>query len=83
MNPGGGGFGDPFERPVAMVVDDVRNGLDLDAAAEVGTANGEKLNGIIGSISSPHVIVDGEDVTPKENGTLGDWVKAALEAGKA
>lgn len=65
------------------VVDDVRNGLDLDAAAEVGTANGEKLNGIIGSISSPHVIVDGEDVTPKENGTLGDWVKAALEAGKA
>ena len=30
-----------------------------------------------------HVIVDGEDVTPKENGTLGDWVKAALEAGKA
>jgi N-methylhydantoinase B len=27
MNPGGGGFGDPFERPVAMVVDDVRNGL--------------------------------------------------------
>jgi N-methylhydantoinase B len=27
MNPGGGGYGDPFERPVEMVVEDVRNGL--------------------------------------------------------
>lgn len=27
MNPGGGGYGDPFERPVEKVVDDVRNGL--------------------------------------------------------
>jgi len=26
-NPGGGGFGDPFERDVLKVVDDVRNGL--------------------------------------------------------
>lgn len=65
------------------VVDDVRNGLDTDAAMDTGTTNGEKLNGIIGSISSPHVVVDGQDVTPKENGTLGDWVKVALEAGKA
>ncbi|BBE71216.1 caprolactamase subunit beta [Oharaeibacter diazotrophicus] len=27
MNPGGGGYGDPFERPVEKVVEDVRNGL--------------------------------------------------------
>jgi N-methylhydantoinase B len=27
MNPGGGGYGDPFQRPVEKVVDDVRNGL--------------------------------------------------------
>lgn len=27
MNPGGGGYGPPFERAVALVVDDVRNGL--------------------------------------------------------
>ena len=27
MNPGGGGYGDPFERDVAKVVEDVRNGL--------------------------------------------------------
>ncbi|MBB5374416.1 caprolactamase subunit beta [Acidocella aromatica] len=32
-NPGGGGYGNPFERPVAMVVEDVRNGLvSLDGA---------------------------------------------------
>ena len=66
------------------LVDDVRNGaLDRDAANAIGTANGEKLSGVTGSVSSPHVIVDGEEVTPKEAGTLGDWVKVALEAGKA
>lgn len=27
INPGGGGYGDPLRRPVASVVDDVRNGL--------------------------------------------------------
>ncbi len=27
LNPGGGGFGNPFERPVEKVVTDVRNGL--------------------------------------------------------
>ena len=27
LNPGGGGFGNPFERPVEKVVSDVRNGL--------------------------------------------------------
>ena len=26
-NPGGGGYGDPFEREIARVVEDVRNGL--------------------------------------------------------
>jgi N-methylhydantoinase B len=27
MNPGGGGYGDPFQRPIEAVVWDVRNGL--------------------------------------------------------
>ena len=27
MNPGGGGFGNPFERDPLMVVEDIRNGL--------------------------------------------------------
>ncbi len=27
MNPGGGGYGNPFERDVHKVVDDVKNGL--------------------------------------------------------
>ena len=27
MNPGGGGYGNPYERPVEKVVDDVKNGL--------------------------------------------------------
>ncbi|WP_204317158.1 hypothetical protein, partial [Klebsiella aerogenes] len=27
LNPGGGGYGNPFERPVEKVVWDVRNGL--------------------------------------------------------
>ena len=32
-NPGGGGYGNPFARPVEMVVEDVRNGLvSLDGA---------------------------------------------------
>jgi N-methylhydantoinase B len=26
-NPGGGGYGNPFERPIEKVLDDVRNGL--------------------------------------------------------
>jgi N-methylhydantoinase B len=33
---GGGGFGDPLERPIAMVVEDVRNGLVTPAAALAG-----------------------------------------------
>ena len=27
MNPGGGGYGNPYERPIEKVVWDVRNGL--------------------------------------------------------
>lgn len=66
------------------VVDDVKNGsLDYSAAAAVGAANGEKLSGIIGKVSSPHVIVDGNDVLANaQAGSLGDWVKLVLEAGK-
>lgn len=32
-NPGGGGFGDPFERPVELVLEDVRNRIVSPAAA--------------------------------------------------
>ena len=35
MNPGGGGYGNPFERPIEKVVLDVRNGLvSIDGARE-------------------------------------------------
>jgi N-methylhydantoinase B len=35
MNPGGGGYGNPMERPVEKVVWDVKNGLvSLDGARE-------------------------------------------------
>ena len=35
MNPGGGGFGDPFRRSVDAVVSDVRNGLvSIDGARD-------------------------------------------------
>ncbi|MCW5771304.1 MAG: hydantoinase B/oxoprolinase family protein [Rhodospirillaceae bacterium] len=34
MTPGGGGYGDPFERPVELVLDDVRRGFVSHAAAE-------------------------------------------------
>ena len=27
MNPGGGGYGNPFERPIEKVILDVKNGL--------------------------------------------------------
>jgi len=33
LNPGGGGYGDPFERPVKKIVWDVRNGLVSVAGA--------------------------------------------------
>ena len=33
FNPGGGGYGDPFTRPVAAVVADVRNGLVSEKGA--------------------------------------------------
>ena len=35
MNPGGGGYGNPLERPIEKVVSDVRNGLvSLEGARE-------------------------------------------------
>ena len=65
------------------LVEDVRNdALAMGEANDTGKANGEKLNGIIGSISSPHVIVDGEDVIENADG-LDQWVNAALDAGRS
>jgi N-methylhydantoinase B len=34
-NPGGGGFGNPFQRDIARVIDDVRNGLVSEAGARL------------------------------------------------
>jgi N-methylhydantoinase B len=35
MNPGGGGYGNPHERPIEKVVSDVKNGLvSLEGARE-------------------------------------------------
>ena len=34
-NPGGGGFGNPFQRDIARVVDDVRNGLVSEQGAKL------------------------------------------------
>jgi N-methylhydantoinase B len=34
MNPGGGGYGDPFDRPVERVIEDLRNGLVSFRGAE-------------------------------------------------
>jgi N-methylhydantoinase B len=34
-NPGGGGFGNPFQRDITRVVDDVRNGLVSEAGARL------------------------------------------------
>lgn len=65
------------------LVSDVREGLGSESAVKIGKANGERLEGIIGSVSSPHVIVDGKDVLDGiQQGGLGEWVSAALEAGK-
>ena len=33
LNPGGGGYGNPFERPIEKIVGDVRNGLVSIAGA--------------------------------------------------
>jgi N-methylhydantoinase B len=34
-NPGGGGFGNPFQRDISRVIDDVRNGLVSEAGARL------------------------------------------------
>ncbi len=35
MNPGGGGFGNPFERDVDKVIMDVKNGLVSEKGAKL------------------------------------------------
>lgn len=52
-SPGGGGFGDPLERPVELVVRDVQDGLVSVAAAEaeygVAMANGGQAADVAGT----------------------------------
>ena len=56
MNPGGGGYGNPFERDVLMVVDDVRNGLV--------SIEGAKLDyGVV--ITDPETLVIDDAATTK------------------
>ena len=65
------------------LVSAIRDELDTTEAKAVAEKNYLLLEKTLGKVSTPRVIVDGEEVTPKEAGTLGDWVKVALEAGKA
>ena len=56
MNPGGGGFGNAFERSVHLVVEDIRNGLV--------SIEGAKLDyGVI--ISDPEALTVDETATAK------------------
>nr|WP_255549447.1 thioredoxin domain-containing protein [Corynebacterium sp. TAE3-ERU12] len=67
------------------LVDDVKDGLDMKAAATIGKANGENLKKTLDtdSVTSPHVVVDGKDILLNApNGGLGEWVKLVLDAGK-
>lgn len=68
------------------VVDAIRGGLDLDAAHAAGKANNDALVAALNADgpSSPHVIVDGEDIVQNlQSGQLGQWVQAALEKGRS
>lgn len=66
------------------VVAEIRDGLDLDGAAASAKANAEKLVADLDleGPSSPHVVVDGVDVTAGLGAdTLGQWVAEAIKAG--
>lgn len=82
-----GEFADRADRMGADsdVVEDIRNGLDLDAAFASGNAANDALVDALGDgPSSPHVIVDGKDILPGlGQGNLGQWVRGAIEAGNA
>ncbi|HHU67869.1 thioredoxin domain-containing protein [Corynebacterium sp.] len=59
------------------VVDKIRSGENVDAANSLATANADKLNEETGSVSSPRVIRDGEDVVG-EKGDINQWLKILL-----
>lgn len=63
------------------LVKQIREGVSTDEAVASATANGKVLEGKIGSISSPHVLVGDKDVLENaQQGGLGEWVKLALAA---
>lgn len=62
------------------IVEKVRAGVDLAEAQASATKNANDLEKRLGSVSSPHVFVDGKDVLDNiaANGGLGEWVKQVL-----
>ncbi|MFH0412274.1 DsbA family protein [Corynebacterium sp. L4756] len=57
------------------VVDEVRNS-ELSTGQEIATANYELLESQTGSVSSPRVVIDGEDIPDEE---LNNWVAYSIE----
>lgn len=56
-------------------VDEVRNS-ELSTGQEIATANYELLESQTGSVSSPRVVIDGEDIPDEE---LNNWVAYSIE----
>lgn len=59
----------------ASVVDAIRSGANIDRANELATANGELLNQQTGSLSSPRVLQNGQDVPVDD---INQWMDVVL-----
>lgn len=59
------------------VVEEVKNS-EIATGQEIATANYEKLEQATGSVSSPRVLIDGEDIPDDQ---LNTWVSYAVENG--
>ncbi|ALC06662.1 hypothetical protein CDES_11490 [Corynebacterium deserti GIMN1.010] len=59
----------------ASVVDAIRNGDNIQRAFDIGTANGEYLTTNTGSLSSPRVLQNGQDVDVAD---INQWIPAVL-----
>lgn len=55
-------------------VDAIRNGDYMDEATAIGQQNADRLNEQTGSVSSPRVIIDGQDVEQ-----VNQWIDVALD----
>lgn len=68
----------------SSIVDQVREGLDLEATKAAATANEDGIRALNdGQVATPAVSVDGQSLMDLIGNNLGSWVMVALEVGRA